>query len=202
MPRAAAYRALACIVAAALGIHAGSARAQPIAFSPLDLAVPFGATVGTWPPSSAPGLVGWTSIDSKQSSLDMRKRGLLPLFVTADGIRDVRVVDLDGDGRPDLVLAEFIAGTESGVALFFNRGSWVFERGHRLATGDFTVGIEPGDADGDGDLDLLALNRNSSDVRVFWNDGGTFAWLFLSGEPPAAPGPERSIPRATKRSRR
>ena len=34
---------------------------------------------------------------------DMRTRGLATLFTTADGIRDVRVVDVDGDGLPDVI---------------------------------------------------------------------------------------------------
>jgi hypothetical protein len=51
-----------------------------------------------------PGLVGLTSIEaSGRTAANMRSRGLLPLFLTGDGVRDIRIVDLDSDGIPDIV---------------------------------------------------------------------------------------------------
>lgn len=104
--------------------------AQAMRFDVVEFDVPFGATVGTWPPATAPGLIGLTSLDKPgRSAANMRSLGLLPLFVTADGVRDVRVVDLDSDGIPDIVgnAKSDKAPMTAVLRLFKGRGGHRFE---------------------------------------------------------------------------
>lgn len=81
----------------------GSIAAQDLRFRAVDHAVPFGATVAI-DANGLPALVGVRdAVSNATAAPDMRTRGLAPLFTTADGIRDVRVVDVDGDGLADIV---------------------------------------------------------------------------------------------------
>ena len=81
----------------------GSGHAQDLRFRAVDHVVPFGATV-TIDANGLPGLVGVRdAVSTATPAPDMRTRGLATLFTTADGIRDVRVVDVDGDGLPDVI---------------------------------------------------------------------------------------------------
>jgi len=80
-----------------------AAPAQDMRFRAVDHAVPFGATVSI-DAGGMPGLIGVRdAVSSATRAPDMRTRGLATLFSTADGIRDVRVVDVDGDGLADVI---------------------------------------------------------------------------------------------------
>ena len=93
--------ALAALVLSTL--PCGSGLAQDLRFRAVDHAVPFGATVSL-DAGGLPGLIGVRDpVSTAAPAPDMRARGLAPLFTTADGIRDVRVVDVDGDGLADIV---------------------------------------------------------------------------------------------------
>jgi hypothetical protein len=78
--------------------------------------------------------------------------------------------DLDGDRRPDLVVAT-IDGT---VAIRLQRGEWT--AGASIATRAHLVAL--GDVDADGTLDLVTTHHDSADVAVFLGDGkGAFRAL-------------------------
>ena len=92
------------------------------------------------------------------------------LAVEADYTWGIAWGDLDGDGDLDLA-----AGNRLGVnKIYRNDGAGVFTN---ITTGtlpldtDGTWSIAWGDMDGDGDLDLVAGNRNSAN-KVYRNDGG------------------------------
>jgi gliding motility-associated-like protein len=93
-------------------------------------------------------------------------------FTTSGGSRSVAIGDLDGDGKPDLAVAN---GSNSSVSLLRNTAtSGSITAGSFAAKVDFTTGGSPsgiviGDLDGDGKPDLAVANAGSSTVSVLRN---------------------------------
>ncbi len=87
----------------------------------------------------------------------------------------VAIGDVDGDGRPDLVLAR----TDGCNALYRNLGAWRFadvtDSAGVGACDRHTTGLLLADVDGDGDLDLL-MTAVEAPPALYRNDGrGRFA---------------------------
>ncbi len=106
--------------------------------------------------------------------------------------RYVTVADLNGDRRPDLIVANRssnpAAPRPSYVCL--NDGAGAFPSCAPLATQSATI-IVASDLDRDGNTDLLVPHRDGGQNLIFWNDGsGTFR------EPPTPVGPSVSQIRA------
>ena len=86
-------------------------------------------------------------------------------------VTDVRTVDLNGDGKLDLALAQF--GYDQGSVSWLERtGPWAFRRHVLLAlSGAVNVGVA--DFNGDGRPDLVALvSQQWEEVHYFENQGG------------------------------
>ncbi|MDX1419636.1 MAG: FG-GAP-like repeat-containing protein [Rubricoccaceae bacterium] len=87
--------------------------------------------------------------------------------------------DFTGDGYPDLVVGRAIWNT--GFAFLRNRGDGTYDAPVHYESANATWGLAVGDFDGDGDLDLLAsefetTEPNGNTVALFENDGaGVFA---------------------------
>jgi hypothetical protein len=82
--------------------------------------------------------------------------------------------DLDGDGKPDLVVLRGGAGKPEEPKVYVNRGDGTFadrsaESGVRGVT--WSLGAVSADFDGDGDFDLF-IGSYDGDDRLFRNDGG------------------------------
>lgn len=78
--------------------------------------------------------------------------------------------DIDGDGRTDLVLAEFRSpGTGELLWLENSPAGWVR---HSITSAGPLAGVAVGDIDGDGALDVVASSSGVSSIRWFANDGG------------------------------
>lgn len=106
--------------------------------------------------------------------------------------RYVTVADLDGDTRPDLLVANRSANPAAPRPSYRcrNDGTGAFPSCAPLPTQSATI-IVARDLDGDGNTDLFVPHRDGGQNLIFWNDGtGTFR------EPPVPVGPAVSQIRA------
>lgn len=105
-----------------------------------------------------------------------------PLFVPV-GIRpyDVKAADLNGDGRPDIVVADRGPAdadprTNGDVRVIFNNGAAGFSEGPILNPVDLVepVSLALDDLNGDGRPDLVVANGGANNIVVFLGsvDGG------------------------------
>ena len=110
-------------------------------------------------------IVGSVTAGSFEAKVDFTIGGNSPFIALGD---------IDGDGRPDMVVA---CRTGNVVSVFRNTstsGSITaasFESKVDFATGDGPDGVAIGDIDGDGKPDLAVTNYNSNTVSVFRNTG-------------------------------
>ena len=93
-------------------------------------------------------------------------------FTTGTFPEHVAIGDLDGDGKPDLVVANQTAAT---VSVFHNTSTiGTLDTSSFAAKVDFTTGTAPrsvaiGDFDGDGKPDLVVGNYSSTSMSIFRN---------------------------------
>jgi hypothetical protein len=86
-----------------------------------------------------------------------------------EGPDGVRVGDLNGDGKPDIVTANFDGGN---VSIFLNRGDGTFQRPHTFGTNlGYLYKVAIGDVDGDHIPDVAASDYNGGNVWVFHGHG-------------------------------
>ena len=106
--------------------------------------------------------------------------------------RYVTVAELNGDKRPDLIVANRSSDPANPRPSYvcLNDGKGGFPSCSPLATQSATI-VVASDLDGDGRVDLFVPHRDGGQNLVFWNDGtGRFAAA------PSKVGPERSRIRA------
>jgi len=106
--------------------------------------------------------------------------------------RYVTIADLNGDKRPDLIVANRSSNPANPRPSFvcLNDGKGGFPSCSPLATESATI-IVASDLDGDGHVDLFVPHRDGGQNLIFWNDGaGRFATA------PSAVGPEHNSIRA------
>ncbi|MBS0267333.1 MAG: VCBS repeat-containing protein, partial [Planctomycetes bacterium] len=100
-----------------------------------------------------------------------------PDFTAGSGPRSVTFGDLNGDGRPDLAVANY---NSNSVSVLFNSTATgaatpSFSAKTDFATGSVPLSVEIGDLNGDGRPDLAVANRNSNTVSILFNTTATGA---------------------------
>jgi len=98
-------------------------------------------------------------------------------FGAGDGARFVAIGDLNGDGKPDLVVANlgFYPAYGTTVSLLLGNGDGTFQSKTDLVTGSGPYSLAIGDLNGDGRPDLVTANFGSCTVSVLLGNGdGTF----------------------------
>jgi hypothetical protein len=96
-------------------------------------------------------------------------------------VTDIRAGDFDGDGKPDLAVAQF--GYDQGeIRWMRNLGNWQFES-HNLLNLSGTINVCVADLNGDRALDIVAVvSQQWEEIHLFENDGkGNFTDRILFG---------------------
>jgi hypothetical protein len=96
----------------------------------------------------------------------------------------VAVADYNGDGKPDLAVAN---QGEADVSVLYGNGDGTFQSAVNFIVGTNPTSIAVGDVNNDGALDLEVANFNSNTVTALLNVGGTI--LKTTSSPnPSVPG--------------
>ena len=155
-------------------VYFGAVRAAVLAASPtsLTVTVPSGATFAPITVSVG-GLIAYANAPFLVTFPGGGSAALAPRLdlPAMDGPGQVAYADLDGDGRPDLV----VASGNQGISIYQNlstngtvtAASFAPPVNIPLPTGLQAMIVA--DVDGDGKLDILFLNRNSSQVAILKN---------------------------------
>ncbi|MEO7310427.1 MAG: FG-GAP-like repeat-containing protein [Chitinophagaceae bacterium] len=94
-------------------------------------------------------------------------------FSTATNSFDVSLGDMDGDGKPDLVVSNDVSGSISLLRNISVSGSIQFAAKVDFVTGPNPGGVSLADIDGDGKLDIAVAGRGNNVFTVFRNTSTT-----------------------------
>jgi len=90
------------------------------------------------------------------------------ITTTADSVRSVFVIDVDGDGDMDLLSTSVDNNT---VSWWQNNGSQVFTKIDIDTGANGAADVTAADVDGDGDVDVLSANQTDNTIALYLNNG-------------------------------
>jgi hypothetical protein len=149
-----------------------------------DIATASTASVTVVNPSPGGGTsnVAFFSVAAAQTSVVF---SLTASLSVGSNPQSVATGDFNGDGKLDLVDANFFSNT---VSVLLGDGTGNFTRASSPATGSFPVSVAIADFNGDGKLDLAVANQQGNTVSVLLGDGtGNFT---LASSPSTGSGPQ------------
>ena len=82
--------------------------------------------------------------------------------------KSVAVADVNGDGKPDLIVANYGSNT---VSVLLGNGNGTFQGAHNFSTGTQPISVAVADVNGDGKPDILVSNDLSYTVSVLLGNG-------------------------------
>ena len=145
---------------------------------------PIAAVVGNF---SGNGHADLLTLNSQSNSVALNAGNGDGTFVAAHSYRaggldrkSIASGDLNGDGRPDLVVANFCGvdpacSGPGNISVFLNDANGVYSYSGNYALGSGPVAVALADLKGDHKLALIALNRNDKSMTVVPGNGdGTF----------------------------
>ncbi len=101
-------------------------------------------------------------------------------YTTGSGSYSVSIGDLDGDGKPDLAVANFSSNSVSVLRNTTTSGAISFAVKADFATGTGPYSVSIGDLNGDGKPELAMVNYGSNTVSVFRNTSTSGAVSFAA----------------------
>jgi hypothetical protein len=86
------------------------------------------------------------------------------------GLVSVLLADLNGDGKPDLVVGNYSGQGDDpsgdGLTFLLGDGRGNFRLGPRIPTGRSSASVAAGDVDGDGIADAVTVNAGTRDLTL------------------------------------